>query len=43
LSENQKNEIVYASVGYFRGNLFVIGPEAACVYDQEYEEVLHFF
>lgn len=43
LSEYQKNEILAAAIGYFRGDLVVIDTEAACVYDDEYEETLEFF
>lgn len=43
LSEAQKNEILEAAIGYFRGDLIVIDTEAAFVYDTEYEEILDLF
>ncbi|MFZ5954368.1 MAG: hypothetical protein ACOYT8_04710 [Candidatus Dependentiae bacterium] len=43
LSEYQKNEILASAFGYFRGDLIVIDTEAACIYDDEYEETLDFF
>jgi len=43
LSEFQKNEILDDAKGYFRGDLIVIEPDAAFVYDKEYEEILDLF
>ncbi|HEV2601024.1 MAG TPA: hypothetical protein VGT41_01880 [Candidatus Babeliales bacterium] len=43
LSEYQKNQILEASLGYFKGDLTVIDTESALVYDREYEELLDFF
>jgi len=43
LSEYQKNEILDAAIGYYRGDLIIIDTEAAFVYDAEYEEVLDLF
>lgn len=43
LSEYQKDEILDASVGYFKKDLIVIDTEAAFVYDPQYEELLDFF
>lgn len=43
LSEEQKNEILEAAIGYFRGDLIVIDTETAFIYDKQYEEVLDFF
>jgi len=43
LSEYQKNEIMEDAIGYFRGDLIVIDPESAFVYDKEYEEILDLF
>jgi len=43
LSEYQKNEILEGSIGYFRGDLIIIDPESAFVYDKEYEEILDLF
>ena len=43
LSEYQKNEILEDAIGYFRGDMIVIDPESAFVYDAEYEEILDLF
>lgn len=43
LSEYQKNEMLDDAIGYFRGDLIVIDPAAAFVYDPMYEEILDFF
>lgn len=43
LSEYQKNEILDDAIGYFRGDLIVIDPESAFVYDDEYEEIIDLF
>lgn len=43
LSEYQKNEILESSMGYFRGDMIVIDPDAAFVYDNSYEEILDLF
>jgi len=43
LSEYQKNEILDSAIGYFRGDLIIIDPDSAFVYDAEYEEILDFF
>lgn len=43
LSEYQKDEILEDALGYFKGDLLVIDPEAAFVYDKEYSEILDFF
>lgn len=43
LSEYQKNEILEDAIGYFRGDLIVIDPGAAFVYDPAHEEILDFF
>jgi len=43
LSEYQKNEILEDAIGYFRGDMIVVDPESAFVYDEEYEEILELF
>lgn len=43
LSEYHKDEILEDAIGYFRGDLIVIDTEAAFMYDDEYEELLHLF
>lgn len=43
LSEYQKNQILEAAIGYFKGDLIVINTEASLVYDPDYEELLDFF
>jgi hypothetical protein len=43
LSEYQKNEILQAATGYFRGDLIIIDSDAAFVYDEEYEDHLDIF
>ena len=43
LSEYKKDEIFSSAFGYYRGDLFVIDTEAACVYDDEYTEILDLF
>jgi len=43
LSEYQKNEILEDAIGYFRGDMIVVDPESAFVYDAEYEEILDLF
>ncbi len=43
LSEFQKNEIIDAAMGYYRGDLFIVDIEASFVYDDEYEELLDLF
>ena len=43
LSEYQKNDILEDAIGYFRGDLIVVDPESAFVYDEEYEEILELF
>ena len=43
LSEIQRDEILEASMGYYRGDLIVIDTAAAFVYDAEYSETLDFF
>jgi len=43
LSEYQKNEILEDAIGYFRGDMIVVDPESAFVYDEEYEEILDLF
>jgi len=43
LSEYQKNEILEDAIGYFRGDMIIIDPESAFVYDEEYEEILDLF
>ena len=43
LSEYQKNEILDSAIGYYRGDLLVIEPDAAFVYDNQYEEILDLF
>ncbi len=43
LSEYQKNEILESAFGYYRGDLIIVDTEAACVYDDDYEDVLELF
>jgi len=43
LSEYQKNEILEDAIGYFRGDMIIVDPESAFVYDEEYEEILELF
>jgi hypothetical protein len=43
LSENQKNEILESTMGYFKGDLMVIDTEAAFIYESEYEDILDLF
>lgn len=43
LSEYQKDEILGDAFGYYRGDLIVIDTESACIYDEEYEEILDIF
>lgn len=43
LSEYQKNEILEDAIGYFRGDMIIVDPESAFIYDDEYEEVLDLF
>ncbi|MFC1842159.1 hypothetical protein ACFLYU_00695 [Candidatus Dependentiae bacterium] len=43
LSEYQKNEILEDAIGYFRGDMIVVDPESAFVYDEEYEEIIELF
>jgi len=43
LSEYKKDEILASSFGYYRGDLFVIDTEAACIYDDDYAEILDLF
>lgn len=43
LSEYQKNEILEDAIGYFRGDMIVVDPESAFVYDEEYEEIIDLF
>jgi len=43
LAEEQKNEMLETTMGYFRGDLIIIDTDAAFVYDAEYEEILDFF
>lgn len=43
LSEVQRDEILESAMGYYRGDLIVIDPSAAFVYDSEYVEILDFF
>lgn len=43
LSEYQKNAILDASIGYYRGDLIIIDIESAFVYDDEYEDILDLF
>lgn len=43
LSEIQCDEILEASMGYYRGDLIVIDTAAAFVYDSEYNDTLDFF
>ncbi|MEX0940589.1 MAG: hypothetical protein WDZ41_04480 [Candidatus Babeliales bacterium] len=43
LSEYQKNAILDAAIGYYRGDLIVIDMDSAFVYDDEYEELLDLF
>lgn len=43
LSEYQRNEILAAAIGYYRGDLLVIDIDSAFVYDDEYEELLDLF
>jgi len=43
LSEYQKNEILDAAIGYFKGDLIIIDTGAAFVYDKDYKETLDFF
>lgn len=43
LSEFQKNEILDAAMGYYRGDLFIVDIEASFVYDDEYGELLDLF
>jgi hypothetical protein len=43
LSEYQKDEILADAIGYFRGDMIIVDPESAFIYDDEYEEVLDLF
>ena len=43
LSEYQKNEILASAFGYYRGDLIIVDTEAACVYDDEYDDILDLF
>jgi len=43
LSEYKKDEIFASAFGYYRGDLIVIDTEAACIYDDEYNEILDLF
>ncbi|MBY0109793.1 MAG: hypothetical protein K2X90_01645 [Candidatus Babeliaceae bacterium] len=43
LSEYQKNEILASAFGYYRGDLIIVDTEAACVYDDDYEDILELF
>jgi hypothetical protein len=43
LSEYQKDEILDAAIGYFRGDLIIIDTHATFLYDAEYTELLDFF
>jgi len=43
LSEYKKDEIFASAFGYYRGDLFVIDTEAACIYDDDYTEILDLF
>ncbi|HRN77940.1 MAG TPA: hypothetical protein PLU71_01765 [Candidatus Dependentiae bacterium] len=43
LSEDQKNEILDAAIGYFRGDLVIIDTDASFAYDAEFEEIQNFF
>jgi len=43
LSEYQKNELLKHAHGYYRGELIIIGTEAAFLYDDDYEELLDLF
>lgn len=43
LSEYKKDEIFASSFGYYRGDLFIIDTEAACIYEDEYTEILDLF
>ena len=43
LAEDQKNEILESSLGYFRGDYIVIDTDVAFVYDDAYQELLYLF
>lgn len=43
LSDYQKNEILASAFGYYRGDLIIVDTEAACVYDDDYEDILELF
>ena len=43
LSEYQKDTILDATLGYFRGDLLVVDTDASFIYNKEYEEVLDLF
>lgn len=43
LSEYQKNDMLAAAIGYYRGDLIIIDTEAAFAYDDEYEDKLDIF
>ncbi len=43
LSELQKNEILESAIGYFRGSLIVIDIDAAFVYEEDYDDIIHLF
>ncbi len=43
LSIAQKNEILDDAIGYLKGDLVLIDPEASFIYDSEYAEILDLF
>jgi hypothetical protein len=43
LADYQKQDILEAAIGYYRGDLIIIDGEAAFVYDEEYTDLLDLF
>ncbi|KKR96155.1 MAG: hypothetical protein UU47_C0018G0015 [candidate division TM6 bacterium GW2011_GWE2_41_16] len=43
LATFKKNEILSASIGYYKGDLLIVDTEAAFVYDDSYEDILDIF
>lgn len=42
LSEYQKNETLDSAIGYYRGDLVIVGSDVTFIYDDEYHELLAF-